>query len=76
MQIATFASGSTLSGLTGRRALMGRGIGYIDVHLLASTALAADARIWTRDGRLARVAAEQELAFEEEGEGYVFGGES
>lgn len=52
-----------------RRALMGRGIGYIDVHLLASTALAADARIWTRDRRLARVAAEQELAFEEEGEG-------
>jgi len=51
-----------------RHALMGRGIGYIDVHLLASTALAADARIWTRDRRLERVAAELQLAFEETGD--------
>ena len=51
-----------------RRALMGRGIGYNDAHLLASTALAADARLWTRDRRLERVAAELDLAFEEEGE--------
>lgn len=51
-----------------RRALMGRGIGYIDMHLLASTVLAADARLWTRDRRLARVAAELELAFEKEGQ--------
>lgn len=50
-----------------RRALMGRGLGYIDVHLLASTALAADARMWTRDRRLAAVAAELELVFDEEG---------
>lgn len=41
-----------------RRRLMGRGIGYIDVHLLASVVLAPQARIWTRDRRLARVAAE------------------
>ena len=51
-----------------RRALMGRGIGYIDMHLLASTVLAADARLWTRDRRLARVAAELELAFEKQGQ--------
>ncbi len=50
-----------------RRALMGRGLGYIDVHLLASTALAADARMWTRNRRLAAVAAELELVFDEEG---------
>jgi len=49
------------------RALMGRGLGYIDVHLLASTALAADARMWTRDRRLAAAAAELELVLEEEG---------
>ncbi len=48
-----------------RRALMGRGIGYIDVHLLASTALAGDARMWTRDRRLAAAATELELAFDE-----------
>jgi hypothetical protein len=46
---------------------MGRGIGYIDVHLLASTALADDARMWTRDWRLAAAAAELELVFDEEG---------
>ncbi len=32
--------------------LMGRGIGYIDAHLLASTALTNNVRIWTRDKRL------------------------
>jgi predicted nucleic acid-binding protein len=48
-----------------RRALMGRGIGYIDVHLLASTALDGVARLWTRDRRLATAAAELELAFRE-----------
>jgi predicted nucleic acid-binding protein len=49
-----------------RRALMGRGIGYIGVHLLASIALSGDARLWTRDGRLAAVATELEVAFGEE----------
>ncbi len=38
--------------------LMGRGIGYIDVHLLAATALAAPATLWTLDMRLGAVAAE------------------
>lgn len=54
-------------GFIERRALMGRGIGYIDVHLLASAALAGVGRLWTRDRRLAAVAAELELAFDEEG---------
>jgi hypothetical protein len=44
--------------------LMGRGIGYVDVHLLASTALQGDARLWTLDRRLAKVASELELAIE------------
>jgi predicted nucleic acid-binding protein len=42
---------------------MGRGIGFIDVHLLASAALAAHARLWTRDRRLAAVAAELNLSY-------------
>ncbi len=54
-------------GLIERRALMGRGVGYIDVHLLASAALAGVGRLWTRDRRLAGLAAELELAFDEEG---------
>jgi len=41
-----------------RRGLMGRGIGYVDAHLLAAAALAGDARLWTLDRRLAALAAE------------------
>ena len=39
-----------------RHRLMGQGIGYVDVHLLASTVLTRGARLWTRDRRLAAVA--------------------
>jgi hypothetical protein len=38
--------------------LMGRGIGYIDTHLLASSALAGPIKLWTLDGRLATLAGE------------------
>lgn len=36
--------------------LMGYGIGYVDAHLFASTAITHEAKIWTRDKRLSRVA--------------------
>lgn len=39
-----------------RHALMGRGMGYIDAHLLAATTLADPARLWTRDKRLKKIA--------------------
>ena len=45
-----------------RGSLMGRGVGYIDVHLLASVALTATGRLWTRDRRLAALAAELDLS--------------
>lgn len=45
-----------------RRRLMGRGVGIVDVHLLASAALAGDARLWTLDRRLDAVAQELHLA--------------
>lgn len=45
-----------------RHGLHGKGIGYVDVHLLASVALTDGARLWTRDKRL-RLAAE-ELGFD------------
>ena len=64
---APTATDSEVLGLIKRRALMGRGIGYIDVHLLASTALADGAHVWTRDRRLATVAAELELGVDGEG---------
>jgi predicted nucleic acid-binding protein len=44
-----------------QHALMGRGIGFVDVHLLASAALSG-AALWTHDRRLAVVATELKLA--------------
>ena len=41
--------------------LMGKGIGFIDGHLLASTALADTALIWTRDVRLQKLARKLKL---------------
>lgn len=46
-----------------RHGLMGRGIGYIDAHLLTATALTEGARLWTRDKRLDSLAGELELAY-------------
>ena len=43
-------------------ALMGRGIGYVDIHLLASAQLAG-ARLWTRDKRLVVVANELGMSY-------------
>jgi len=43
--------------------LMGQGNGYIDTHLLASTALTDTALIWTRDKRLQKIARKLKLAF-------------
>lgn len=45
------------------RALMGRGIGYIDVHLLASVSLDLNTLLWTRDKCLQKVAHELSLAY-------------
>ena len=59
------ATDSEVLGFIERHALMGQGIGYIDVHLLASAALDSVARLWTRDRRLAAAAAEMELVFDE-----------
>ncbi|MGA9163148.1 MAG: type II toxin-antitoxin system VapC family toxin [Thiobacillus sp.] len=46
-----------------RHGLMGRGIGYIDAHLLAATALTEGARLGTRDKRLDTLAHELGLAY-------------
>jgi predicted nucleic acid-binding protein len=45
-----------------RCALFGRGIGYVDAHLLAAVQLTPDAALWTSDGRLHGVAVELGLA--------------
>jgi hypothetical protein len=43
---------------------MGQGIGFIDAHLLAATALADTALIWTRDKRLQKTASKLKLAID------------
>lgn len=42
--------------------LMGLGIGYVDAHLLAATALAPPTRLWTRERQLRAVAEDLGLA--------------
>lgn len=53
--VPTATDTEALQFIEGHR-LMGRGIGYIDVHLLTSAALSGGVRLWSRDSRLADVA--------------------
>ena len=57
---ATVASDAEVLLLIERDRLMGRGIGYVDAHLLASARL-SHCWLWTQDRRLAAVAQEQWL---------------
>jgi len=47
-----------------RHRLMGKGIGYIDAHLLAAVRLMDDAELWTRDKRLREIAKRLRLSAE------------
>lgn len=51
LPVSTTATHAEALALIETRRLMGRGLGYVDVHLLAATAL-DDARLWTADKRL------------------------
>lgn len=46
-----------------QHSLFGLGIGLVDVHLLASTRLAVDANLWTRDKRLLAIAERFNIAY-------------
>jgi predicted nucleic acid-binding protein len=52
LPMAAVAEPDEAVGFIELRELHGKGIGYIDVHLLASTALSAGSTLWTRDKRL------------------------
>lgn len=60
---AIVASDSEVLLLIERAQLMGRGIGYVDAHLLASAKL-SHCLLWTQDRRLAALTQEQGLAFD------------
>jgi predicted nucleic acid-binding protein len=59
---AELATDAEVLGFINREGLFGRGVGYIDVHLLASVRLTAGAELWTRDTRLRHVAEDMGLA--------------
>jgi predicted nucleic acid-binding protein len=46
-----------------RHRLMGKGIGYVDAHLLAAAVLAGNGRLWTRDRHLDAVAESMGLTY-------------
>ena len=54
---AVVANFDEVLGFIERHNLSAKGIGYVDVHLIASAAL-GDTMLWTRDKRLSAVAAE------------------
>jgi predicted nucleic acid-binding protein len=53
---ATVAAPAEVLRLISNAALTGSGIGYVDAHLVASTLLTPEARFWTRDKKLLKVA--------------------
>ena len=60
---ASVASDEDALSFIERHKLMGRGIGYIDAHLLVSTALGASFVLWTLDNRLMSVAMDLHIAY-------------
>jgi predicted nucleic acid-binding protein len=58
------ASNPEVLALIERRRLTGKGLGFVDAHLLASTLLATGEamRLWTRDGSLGDVALQLGIA--------------
>ncbi|MEN9538024.1 MAG: hypothetical protein RLZZ126_259, partial [Pseudomonadota bacterium] len=59
---APVAADTEVLGIIGRLRLHGKGIGYVDAHLIASCLLAPPTRLWTRDKRLQTVAVGMGLA--------------
>jgi predicted nucleic acid-binding protein len=59
---ATVASNTEVLRFIDQEALYGRGIGYVDAHLLASARLTAGGSLWTRDKRVRAVASRLGLA--------------
>jgi len=61
---ATVATDDEVLFFIERHALTGRGIGYVDAHVLAAVILRGATWLWTRDKRLRTVADSLELAYE------------
>jgi predicted nucleic acid-binding protein len=55
-QQSVLATDTEVLQLINRMSLMGTGLGLIDIHLLGSVLVTIDAKLWTRDKKLAAVA--------------------
>ena len=60
---AVSADSAEVLGFIERHGLHGKGIGYVDVHLLASVALTEASCLWTRDKRLHAAAQDLGMAY-------------
>lgn len=63
LRSARVANDEDVLALIENRRLMGRGISYIDAHLLTSTLITNSCLLWTRDRRLMAAAEELSVAF-------------
>ncbi len=63
LQLAPVAAPAEVRALIERQRIFARGIGYVDVHLVASCLLEGSLRLWTRDRRLHIAAAELGIAY-------------
>jgi predicted nucleic acid-binding protein len=59
---ATVATDAEVLHFIDRHVLFGRGVGYVDVHLLAAARLTAGTTLWTHDRRLHDIAVRLGLA--------------
>ena len=59
---ATVATDAEVLHFIDHQALFGRGVGYVDAHLLAAVRMTAGAELWTHDKRLRIVADQLRLA--------------
>ena len=59
---AIIAANDEVLRLIDRQRLFGRGVGFVDAHLLSAVLLTPESRLWTRDRRLRMVAAELGVA--------------
>jgi predicted nucleic acid-binding protein len=62
LSAASVATDAEVLRFIDHNALFGRGVGYVDVHLLAATRLTAGSKLWTLDKRLNDVAVELSIA--------------
>jgi hypothetical protein len=63
--MATVAADDEVLGLIDKAKLFGRGVGYIDAHLLAAARLSGNSALWTYDRPLREAAQYLGLAYDE-----------